>query len=135
MTMLLTVAEAATALGCSPRAVRARLARGEIKGQKQDGQRRIPRGHMPLTEAQHRTLQARADTIRELVEVVLLPQLAQRLPGSRDGFADLSAFRAGGSILADLPMGVRPIMAGQARFETRSFGVSPSRTAPRPSRS
>ena len=47
MTMLLTVIEAATVLGCSPRAVRARIARGELKGSKQDGQWRIPRGDHP----------------------------------------------------------------------------------------
>lgn len=76
MTMFLTVAAARTALGCSPRAMRARLARGEIKDQKQDGQRRIPRGDMPLTEAQHHTLRARAETVRETVEEVLPPQLA-----------------------------------------------------------
>ncbi len=76
ITMLLTVAEAGTALGCSPRAVRASLGRGEIQGQKQDGQRRIPRGNMPLTEAQHRTLQARVGAVRELVEDVLPPRLA-----------------------------------------------------------
>lgn len=102
MTMHLTVAEAATVLGCSPRAVRARLSRGELKGVKQDGQWRIPRGDLPLSEDQHRALQARADTIRAMVEEVLPPQLAHRRGDQRRSFADLAAFRAGRSALAEL---------------------------------
>ena len=105
MTMLLTVAEAATILGCSSRAVRARLVRGELKGQKQDGQWKVARGALPLTEEQHRALQERADTIRSMVEDVLPPQLAQRRGDPRRTLADLSAFRAGRSILAELRRG------------------------------
>lgn len=61
-----------------------------------------PPRSLPLTEDQHRTLQASADTIRDMVEDVLPPQLARRRDEQRRTLADLAAFRAGRSILAEL---------------------------------
>lgn len=69
--MELNVREAATLMGRSPRTVRAQLARGDLPGVKRQGQWRLQRRHLPLTEDQRRALQARAEGIRQLVEEAL----------------------------------------------------------------
>lgn len=94
--MLLSVREAATLLRCSPRAVRARLVRNDLKGSKVDGRWLVARDALPLTAEEHHAVQERAGAIRDLVENVLPP----RLPPGPDGrprrtLADLAAFRAG----------------------------------------
>jgi excisionase family DNA binding protein len=103
MTMLLTVDEAATLLHISPRAVRARLQRGELKGHKDGGQWRVSRAALPLTAERHRELQARADTIREVVDNAL-PSRAPSLRPQKRHLPDLMAFRALVAILQDLRM-------------------------------
>lgn len=92
--MLLSVTEAATLLGKSPRAVRAALARGELPGRKQGGRWVVPREGLPLSEAQHRALQARADEIRAVVEDALPSRGATRRGDRRRSLADLEVFRA-----------------------------------------
>lgn len=92
--MLLSVTEAATLLGVQPRTVRARLAKGELPGRKQDGQWVIPRAALPLTESQHRALQARADEIRETVDAALPPRVSARRDRARRSLVDLDVFRA-----------------------------------------
>ena len=69
--MLLTPREAATALGCSERTVRARLQSGRLRGFKKGGRWRVHRKDLPLSEDQRRALQARANTIRSTVEAAL----------------------------------------------------------------
>lgn len=69
--MDLSVSEAATLLGCSPRTLRAQLQRGEIAGVKRNGQWRIARRNLRLDESQRRRLQAKADRVRDAVEEVL----------------------------------------------------------------
>jgi excisionase family DNA binding protein len=69
--MLLSVAEAAELLGLTPRAVRGRLARGELPGRKQGRRWVIPRRALPLDAAAHRALLDRADHVREAVERAL----------------------------------------------------------------
>ena len=54
--MELTITEAATLLGRSPRTVRAQVARGELPGFKRGGQWVIRREALPLSEAQRAAL-------------------------------------------------------------------------------
>ena len=58
--MELTITEAATLLGRSPRTVRAQVARGELPGFKRGGQWVIRREALPLSEAQRAALQQKA---------------------------------------------------------------------------
>lgn len=100
--MELTVREAATLLGRSGRTVRAQVARGEIPAVKKNGQWRIARHSLPLTEAQRRTLQGKADALRQTVESALSSRLAQT-PGQRSrSVADLDAFRSGARLLGEM---------------------------------
>ncbi|HEY2294032.1 MAG TPA: helix-turn-helix domain-containing protein [Thermoanaerobaculia bacterium] len=68
--MDLSVREVATLLGRSSRTVRAQLARGELAGVKRNGRWRVARQSLPLTEAQRRSLQGKADALRQTVEDV-----------------------------------------------------------------
>lgn len=102
MPMLLTVNEAATALGCTPRAVRYRLSRGELKGHKDGGRWRIVADALPLTSAQHDAMQRRADDIRKLVDDALPPRKARSRGDKRRTLADLAAFREGLAVLQTL---------------------------------
>lgn len=98
--MELSVREVATLLGRSGRTVRAQLARGELAGVKRNGRWRIARQNLPLTEAQRRSLQSKADTLRQAVEEALPSRMAAT-PGQRSrSVADLDAFRSGAQLLA-----------------------------------
>ncbi len=100
--MKLSVREAATLLGRSPRTVRAQLARGDLPGKKHNGQWRIERRHLPLTEAQRNALQNKADAIRRTVDEVLPSRMA-RTSGQRSrSIADLDSFRRGAEILTEI---------------------------------
>jgi len=63
--MDLTIREVATLLGRSSRTVRAQVARGEIPGVKRGRRWLVPRHNLPLTEAQRRSLQAKAETLQK----------------------------------------------------------------------
>jgi hypothetical protein len=91
--MELSVREAATLCGKSPRTLRAQLARGELPGVKRNGRWRVDRRHLPLTEAQRRALQARADGVRRLVEDALPSRTATKRGEPARSLADLDAFR------------------------------------------
>lgn len=97
--MELSVREAATLMGRSPRTVRAQVARGELPGVKRNGQWKIQRRHLPLTEAQHQALQDKAQTIRDAVETALPSRLARHAADRTKSILDLDAFRAGVSVL------------------------------------
>lgn len=96
--MDLTVAEAATILGVTPRTVRSRLARGELDGRKHGKRWVISRDALPLTEAQRRAVHARAQQVRDAVD--------QALPGRTGRTArtllDLDAFRLGLELYGEL---------------------------------
>lgn len=100
--MDLSVQEAATLLGVSTRAVRARLVRGELKGRKVEGKWRVDRGSLPLTEAQRRSLQARVESLKEAMDAALPGRLARTPADRRISIADLGAFRAGLALLSAL---------------------------------
>lgn len=98
--MDLSVREVATLLGRSGRTVRAQLTRGELAGVKRNGRWRVARHSLPLTEAQRRSLQSKADALRQAVEEALPSRMAAT-PGQRSrSVADLDAFRSGARLLA-----------------------------------
>lgn len=100
--MELSVREAATLMGRSPRTVRAQLARGDLPGIKRGGHWRVERRHLPLTEAQRQALEAKADSIRQVVENALPSRSATRTGERSRSVADLDAFRRGAEVLAAL---------------------------------
>ncbi|MFH1467218.1 MAG: helix-turn-helix domain-containing protein [Pseudomonadota bacterium] len=100
--MELSVREAATLLGRSPRTVRAQAARGELPAVKRGNVWLIKGEHLPLTERQRRAVQGRADEVRAAVEAAL-PGRGATTPGDRrKGLADLDAFQVGAALLAAL---------------------------------
>ena len=100
--MQLSVSEAATLLGRSPRAVRAQLARGDIEGVKRDGVWRIERGSLPLNETQRRSLQAKAELVRRAVEDALPSRTATTTGRRSRSLADMTAFRKGAQLLGEI---------------------------------
>ena len=91
--MELSVREAATLLGVSPRTVRARIARGDLLAVRDGATWRLDDRDLPLSATDRRRLQARADAVRRTVDAAL-PSRAAR--GRRDrgrSVADLDAFR------------------------------------------
>ena len=100
--MNLSVREAATLLGRSPRTVRAQLARGELAGVKQGGRWKIPRRNLPMTEAQREALQTKADSLRQAMEDVLPSRLATTHGQRSRSLIDLDAFRRGAELLNDI---------------------------------
>lgn len=97
--MELSIKEVATILGRSPRTVRAQVARGELPGVKRNGRWRVERRHLPLTEAQRRELQAKADSIRQAVEQAVPSRLARSHGQRTRSIVDLDAFRLGAEVL------------------------------------
>lgn len=66
------------------------------------GTRPHPRHNLPLTEAQRRTLQAKADTIRQTVETALPSRMAATQGQRSRSIADLDAFRSGARLLREM---------------------------------
>lgn len=71
--MRLSPREAATLLGQSPRTVRAQLGRGDLPGTKDNSRWSIDRRDLPLTEAQRRALQQKADSLRRMARELARP--------------------------------------------------------------
>lgn len=97
--MNLSVREAATLLGRSPRTVRAQLARGELNGKKKGGRWTIERRALPLTERQREALQTKADGLRQALDEALPSSLATHHGQRTRSLADLDAFRLGAELL------------------------------------
>jgi excisionase family DNA binding protein len=109
--MDLSIREAAALLGRSRRTVRAQAARGEIPAIKRKGHWFIPRHQLPLTETQRRSLQGKAEAVRQTVEAALPSRLARTAGQRNRSIADLDAFRSGARLLAELraaPLEVLP---------------------------
>ncbi len=100
--MDLTVREAAVVLGRRPRTVRAQLARGELPGKKRGGRWRVDDRELPLSEAQRRALQRKADRVRRVVEDALPSRMATSRGQRSRSIADLDAFRRGAEVLAEM---------------------------------
>lgn len=100
--MKLSARETATLLNRNLRTVRGQLARGELPGVKKNGRWVVTRKDLPLTEAQRRSLQTKANRIRRTVEGVL-PSRRARNHGDRSrSLADLDAFRLGAELLFEI---------------------------------
>jgi len=106
--MDLSIREAATLLGISPRAVRARITRGDLPGVKRGGRWTLPRESLPLTEPQRRDLQARADEMHAIVEQVAPSRRARTRDRRAWSLLDLKAFRVGAGVLAALQASANP---------------------------
>ncbi len=102
MKMELSVREAATLLGRPARTLRGQLKRGEIRGVMRDGAWRIPREHLPMTDAQRAALQGRADEARRAVEDALPSRLAVTAARTPKSLLDLDGFRIGRDLLFDM---------------------------------
>jgi len=103
--MKLSVKEAATILGCSARTVRGHLAQGRLPGVKRNGRWLVERRDLPLTDAQRRTLQAKAERVRRAVDDALPSRLARTHGDRARSLADLDAFRLGAELLAEVAAG------------------------------
>lgn len=112
--MELSVSEVATLLGVSPRTVRARRARGELAGTKRGERWMVAREALPLSDAQRRSLQARADAVRATVDAALPGRLARTLGSEVRTLWDLDAFRLGVELTADLRASEAPGAADAA---------------------
>lgn len=98
--MELTVTEAATLLARSPRAVRAQLVRGELKGRKRGGQWRVRRADLPLAAAEHAAVQQRVSELRDALEDGIPRAIKHKLGAVALGRLD--AFQIGHAVLTEL---------------------------------
>lgn len=96
------VREAAALLGCSPRAVRARLVRGDLPGRKVGSRWRIRTEELPLTEAQRRRVLERAGDMRAVVESQVQRALSNGRDPKRRSALDLDCLRVGRNLFAEL---------------------------------
>ncbi len=95
--MDVSLAEAATLLGKSPRQVRYLIKTGKLKARKDGARWRIEIDELPLGEKQRRAANARARELRDAVEAALAPveNAAHKARGKRFSVQDLRAFRSG----------------------------------------
>jgi hypothetical protein len=100
--MLLSLREAAILLGRSPRTLRAQVARGEVKGVKQNNRWMIARAALPMSDSRLAEVQRRAEQVRAEVEAALPSRTGARKPRSIEDFAP---FRVVREVLASLPPG------------------------------
>lgn len=95
--MDLSLQDVATLLGCSPRTLRARLARGDVTGRKVGSRWLIDRDALPLTADQRRALRERVDGVRATVERAI------RKRSQVHSVEDLNPFSHGRALLHTLP--------------------------------
>lgn len=95
--MDLSVVEAAVLLGVQPRALRARLARGSMPGVKVDGEWRVRRDDLPMTEPQRARFVERAERATEAVRSALPEHVTKGRT-----LLDLDAFRWGAEAVKTL---------------------------------
>ncbi len=96
--MKLTIREAATLTGLSPRTLRDRAVRGELGARKEGGTWRLDSARLPLTDSQRATLAARRRRVRDAVEGALGERgevwSARRLETFQRGAEVLAALQA-----------------------------------------
>lgn len=90
--MEITIREAAPLLGRSTRAVRARIARGELPARLDGRVWRIDLDHLPMTAAQRASLQRRADEVRRAVDSSLPSRSARDRERRARSALDLEPF-------------------------------------------
>ena len=112
--------DVATLRGESIRSVRGQIAHGEIPAVKRDGRWVVDRGRLPLTDAQRRTLQTKADSVREAVEAALPSRMARTVAQRAKSMVDLDAFRLGAELLFEIRRD-EPGLPGALRLEAASL--------------
>jgi excisionase family DNA binding protein len=137
--MELTIREAAPLLGRSVRAVRARIARGELPARQQGRIWLIPVESIPLTGAQRDSMQRRAEEARQAVGAVLPSRLGDGRDRKRRSVMDLAPFAAGVRLLrdfgaapeppADLPRATRLVRTALMAIAAGSCEFLPQRRA------
>ncbi len=115
--MELTIREAAALTGRSSRTLRAQLARGDLPGVKRNGRWCIDRRHLPLTETQRRSLQAKAESLRKAVDEALPSRMAKTLDHRAKSIVDLDAFRLGANLLAEIRSAEASVVSTSLRDE------------------
>jgi hypothetical protein len=100
--MDITIREAAPLLGRSPRAIRARIARGELPARRQGHTWVLPLEHLPLTAAQRASMLGRADDARAAVEQALPSRLASTRARKHRSVLDLDSFRTAREVLLEI---------------------------------
>jgi excisionase family DNA binding protein len=138
--MDLTIRQAAPLLGRSARAVRARIARGELAARKEGRTWKIPLDSLPLTNVQRDNLLRRADEARDAVGAVLPSRLGDNRERKRRSVLDLAPFAAGVRLVRELgaaPQDAHPdllraialLRAALMALATASFEFQPVRRA------
>ncbi len=115
--MDLSIREVATLLNRKPSTVRAQIRRGELAGFKRRGRWYVKRRDLPLNEHQRRTLQAKAESLRQTVEGVLPSRLARKAGRQSRSIVDLDAFRMGAELLAELRSAQSSELSEAARLQ------------------
>jgi excisionase family DNA binding protein len=100
--MDITIREAAPLLGRSVRAVRARIARGELPARRQGRTWLIPLDSLPLTSEQRASMLRRADEARDAVDRVLPSRLGDSRGRKRRSVLDLVPFAASVRLVREL---------------------------------
>ncbi len=102
--MQLSLNEAATMLGKTPRQVRYMIKQGKITAEKVEGRLKIESDSLPLTEGQRRAAAARADNVREAVESAIEPTntAGEAAKAKRYTVRDLRAFKEGEPLYREL---------------------------------
>jgi len=98
----ITIREAAPLLGRSPRAVRAKIARGELAATRRGRTWMIALATLPLTEAQRQSMQQRAETVRGALDAVLPSRAATDRRRKRRSLLDLIPFTEGVRLLREI---------------------------------
>lgn len=100
--MEITIREAAPLLGRSTRAVRAKIARGELPATRRGHTWMIPLASLPLTDAQRQSMQQRADLVRGALDAVLPSRAATDRRRARRSILDLIPFTHGVHLLREV---------------------------------
>lgn len=100
--MEITIREAAPLLGRSTRAVRAKIARGELPAQRRGRTWMIPLASLPLTESQRQSMQQRAELVRGSLDAVLPSRAAIDRRRARRSLLDLLPFTHGVRLLREV---------------------------------
>ena len=94
--MELSLKDAATLLGKSPRQLRYLLATGRLKGEKHGKSWRFDPDKLPLTEAQRQSLRDRADTLQEAAQAAASKAATAAGDGKRHySVTDMRAYQLG----------------------------------------
>jgi len=103
--LVLSAKDAATVLGISPRTLRARIKRGDVRGYKRGGRWFVRRADLPLDAATHHALVEKAEEVRAAVEAALPAAAGGRGGGATHSLSDNGIFVSGQALYERLPTG------------------------------